>query len=291
MVKKVRASEGRSKAGGHGNGEVKRFRVGPEEIRSDDPEEVETWAHARLTASTDAEAAGELVADLPAIVGQTPDGNELRIQARPALHPAMVDLKRLTREFYELAIQHANPDAVPVMHILHAVCDAVEKGDYAALRAPDKWARDRLRPPPGSAGRFGFLPLEDSMRRPLDIAQLSGGFHMLASLIRVEIEKFRANTATLEGMATQITACMAHNFPSIPSLSRDPDVFKRQGQIGVRVREALLAVSETLSGERSESLGQTIAERLLRKELELSGKSRSEIRKAFKFLDHKPRSR
>lgn len=291
MAKKVRASEGRSKASGHGSGTVKRHRVGPEGIRSDDPEAVERWALARLTASTEAEASGELVVDLPAIVEQTSDGNELRIQTRPALHPLMADLKRLTREFYDLAIQHANQDAVPVMHILHAVCDAVEKGDHAALREPDKWARDRLRPPRGSAGRFGFLPLEDAMGRPLDISRLSGGFYMLANLIQVEIEKFRANTVTLEGMATQIAACMVHNFPSIPSLSRDPDVFERQAQIVVRVREALLAVSETLSGEHSESLGQTIAERLLREEFKLSGKSRSETRNAFKFLDHKPRSR
>ncbi|WP_438036997.1 hypothetical protein [Sorangium sp. So ce204] len=285
MAKKVRASKGRSKAGELGGDKVKRRRVGPEEVRFDDPDQMAMWMAAKIEASAEAEATGELAVDVPVVVKQTSDGSEQRIRTPPGLHPAMTDLKRATRAFYDLALQHANQDAVVVCHILSAVCDAVEQGDSAALREPEKWARARIRPPRGSIGHFGFLPLEDPMGRSLSISQISGGFYMLAALLQAELERYRANTCTIEEVVSRVATLMVHNFPAIKSLSSDPDTFKRQAQVAERVRAALCAIGDLLARDTTESLGRTIAEQLLRDEFKHSGSSPAEIRAAFHFLD------
>jgi hypothetical protein len=281
---------------------------------SDDKGKERTELNRKLNAQAEANEIGDLVVELPEVVTQLSDGQELRSRKR-WMRQELWKVMRLAEAFIDVARTHQNEEAAAVGHILGAVFLAVRDDDPAALKEPEAWARKRLRPTEEDLARGAavsplYLPIETHDGKPLDIqSQISGGFHLLAAVIKTAIDKTRGKGHTLDRESRTIATSMAYNFPSLSSLSvAEPEeargkrvveiagelctvveaegVLLRIEQIEKRIKKPLRKQGEDRRAHPAEMAAEEIADKLLRAEFERSGKSAAEIRAAFKFRYH-----
>ncbi|WP_437992214.1 hypothetical protein [Sorangium sp. So ce145] len=272
---------------GKGTSKVKkpRLRLGPESRHSDGSEES---ARQITKLHAEAEASGELVVDLPTVLVDVGNGEQIRVP-ESYCHDLVGRLDLLAQGFMEHARRHANGDAAAVGHILTAIHRAIEQDDLAALNAeggPHTWARKYIRPGEGFL-RGPWLPIEDTTGRLLKggVNSIVGGFRILAEALAFFLRRTRAADADLSVAAAPIARCMASNFPALPSLSSEPDFQKRIKTIGQRIAGRLSVLGRKWSAAPEENAAQDIARDLLETEFKLSGKDDEETRKAFLFLD------
>ncbi|WP_437301190.1 hypothetical protein [Sorangium sp. So ce426] len=205
------------------------------------------------------------------------------------VHPAVDQLRELAGTLIEHARQHANDEAVAVGHILMAVSQAIERNDLSALNAeggPHTWARRYIRPDDNFIGG-GYIPIEDRNGRLLKggVQSITGGFRHLTKTLTFAITYCREHGSCLDTFTQIVALSMGHNFPSLVSLSGEPDMLKRCQTIEGRIKNQLKKLGEKWAVEIPESAAQEIARALLEVEFKLSGKDNEALRKAFTFLD------
>jgi hypothetical protein len=309
-----------------GAGKVMRRREGPETIREivegvvhpDEAAKARAESLRKLDAQAEAGEVGDLIVELPEIVYVLPDGKEVRSRKRWVRHE-VVTLAELARAFINIARTFQSDEAVMVGRVLGAVSDAIRSGDVDALKVPDAWARKRLRPSSediahGAVANRFYAPTETSDGKPLDITwQISGGFDILADVIKEAITKTRRQEKSLDAEARAIATSMAYNFPALPSLSvaaKDDKEGRRFAEFNGKIRRVvdpgpeelrIIQIEERI-GTQLRKLGAdermnppkiaagNIAEELLREEFRLSGKTKTETRRAFKFRSHTPKN-
>jgi hypothetical protein len=271
-----------------------RKRLGPE-IEPADRDEA---SRLRVELLAAAKASGELIVDLPAHVTDMGDGKSITIPWRQT-HPLVDRLESLAREFIEHARQYTNDEAAAVGHILVAVHQAIERNDIDALneaeKGPHTWARKYIRPGEGHV-HGAYLPLEDTRGRLLSggLESIVGGFRLLSSTLQTALEVMRADClpplgpdgpSANEFVLEAVAESMAANFPGIRSLNVERDHRKRIKDIMNRIRVPLRAQDERRKAEPVETAAADIAQELLEAELRLSGKSKEDIRRAFRFRE------
>lgn len=246
-----------------------------------------------------AEASGELLVEMPAMhrvrFSDARTGDEVVLEhPHPSRwrHPSVRLLARLQRELLDVALEHSNPEAAALGHIVRALCVAIEKNDLDSLNAPEgphTWARRYLREN-GNGGEGEMLPVEDSRGRLLPMAKLSGGFRRLAAIIQWSIESTRPRGMALDSFPFlgRIAAVMAWSFPSVQTLAgpdpgRDEKAWQRIEDIASRISHPLRLLGDQRRNEPAETLAQDIAQELLEIELRRSLKTDTEIREAFRF--------
>ncbi|WP_438014895.1 hypothetical protein WMF18_28910 [Sorangium sp. So ce315] len=262
-----------------------RPRLGPELEPSDKRAAAELMVQLRR----EARDSGHLIAHLPKHVIDLGEGQSSVIPFR-FRHSMVQQLEELAGRFIDHARQHANDEAAAIGHILTAVHQAVERNDLSALNAeggPHTWARRYIRPDEGFVGG-GYLPIEDKTGRLLKggTQSIVGGFRHLTEVLTFAIKSCREHDSYLDAFTEIVAASMAHNFPSLPSLSGEPDKQKRCRSIEGRIERQLRSLGEKWRAvEDPESAAQEIARALIEVEFRVSGKGDEEIRKAFAFLD------
>ncbi|WP_438017881.1 hypothetical protein WMF18_01785 [Sorangium sp. So ce315] len=263
-----------------------RLRLGPEFRQSAVISEESAQQITKLNA--EAEASGALVVDLPTVLVDVGNGEQIRVP-ESYCHDLVGRLDLLAQGFMDHARRYANDEAAAVGHILTAVHKAIDQNDLAALNAeggPHTWARKYIRPGKGFL-RGAYLPIEDTRGRLLKdgVDSILGGFRVLSEALEFFLRRTRAADADLSVAAVPIARCMASNFPGLSSLSSEPDFQKRFNAVGQRITGRLSVLGRKWRAAPEQNAARDIARDLLETEFKLSGKDDEETRKAFLALD------